>query len=154
MKALFSSKVTGRRVITRLDNRHGCVGEPSTLQRYTFVVAFLVEVLPRVIFTGIMNATRYTDIVDASLVPFITAHYPTGHRFQQDNDPKHTNCWAQNYFEENHISWWKTPASSPDLNPIEKVWGSMKTYLRTYVKPKNLQELKDGIKEYWLTLTP
>ena len=26
--------------------------------------------------------------------------------------------------------------------------------LRTNVKPRNLQELKDGIKEFWLTLTP
>ena len=41
-----------------------------------------------VIFTGIMNATRYTDILDATLVPFIEGHYPHGHRFQQDNDPK------------------------------------------------------------------
>ena len=107
-----------------------------------------------VIFTGIMNATRYTDILDASLVPFIETHYPSNHRFQQDNDPKHTSRWAQNYFEEKQINWWKTPASSPDLNPIENVWGSMKNYLRTNVKPKNLRELKDGIKEFWLTLTP
>ena len=107
-----------------------------------------------VIFSGIMNATRYTDILDGALVPFIEGHYPTSHRFQQDNDPKHTSRWAQNYFQEKNINWWKTPASSPDLNPIENVWGSRKNYLRTNIKPKNLQELKDGIKEFWLTLTP
>ena len=27
-------------------------------------------------------------------------------------------------------------------------------HLQTVVKPKNLQELKDGIKKFWLTLTP
>ena len=99
-----------------------------------------------VIFTGIMNATCYTDILDVALFPFIESHYPSSHRFQQDNDPKHTSRWAQNYFEEKSINWWKTPASSPDLNPIENIWGSMKNYLWTVVKPKNLQELKDGIK--------
>ena len=62
-----------------------------------------------VIFTGILNATRYTDILDAALLPFIENHYPTGHRFQQDNDPKHTSRWAQQYFVENNINWWKTP---------------------------------------------
>ena len=67
-----------------------------------------------------MNATRYTDILDASLVPFIEGHYP---RFQQDNDPKHTSRWAKDCFDRKGIKWWKTPASSPDLNPIENVWG-------------------------------
>ena len=30
----------------------------------------------------------------------------------------------------------------------------MKQYLRTIYKPKNLQELKDGIEQFWITLTP
>ena len=42
-------------------------------------------------FSGFMNATRYTDILDGALVPFIEGHYPISHRFQQDNDPKHTS---------------------------------------------------------------
>lgn len=107
-----------------------------------------------VIFTGIMNATIYTDILDTALVPFIEGRYPDGHRFQQDNDPKHTSRWAQDYFQRKGIEWWKTPPSSPDLNPIENVWGSMKQYLRTYAKPKTVPELKDGIKQFWKTLTP
>ena len=77
-----------------------------------------------VLFTGIMNATHYTDILDASLVPFIREYYPHHHRLQQDNDPKHTSRWAQSYFTSNRINWWRTSPSSPDLNPIENVWGS------------------------------
>ena len=46
------------------------------------------------------------------------------------------------------------PPESPDLNPIKNVWGSMKQYLRTHYKPRNLQELKDGIESFWTTLTP
>lgn len=109
---------------------------------------------PIVIFTGVLIATRYTRILDAALLPFLSKHFPTGHRFQQDNDPKHTSRWAQAYFKEKDINWWHTPAASPDLNPIENIWGSMKQYLRIHVKPKNIQELKQGIRQFWHTLTP
>ena len=42
-----------------------------------------------VIFTGVLTATRYTDILEAALIPLIEEHYPEQHRFQQDNDPRH-----------------------------------------------------------------
>lgn len=106
------------------------------------------------IFTGTLTATCYTQILDQALIPFLSTYYPDGHRYQQDNDPKHTSRWAQAYFENQGINWWRTPPSSPDLNPIENVWGSLKEYLRTYVKPRNLGQLKSGIKEFWKTLTP
>ena len=107
-----------------------------------------------VMFTGTLIATRYTRILDAALLPFLQQHYSDGHRFQQDNDPKHTSRWARAYFEEEGVNWWRTPASSPDLNPIENIWGSMKQYIRNNVKPRNMQELKSGIEEFWRTLTP
>ena len=48
----------------------------------------------------------------------------------------------------------KNTPESPDLNPIENVWGSMKQYLRTIYKPRNLETLKEGIQQFWNTLTP
>lgn len=107
-----------------------------------------------VIFTGIMTAVRYSEILSASLLPFINECYPEGHRFQQDNDPKHTSKFIANYFDQNGVVWWKTPPESPDLNPIENIWGSLKQFLRSQHKPKNLDELKAGIQEFWSSLTP
>ena len=101
-----------------------------------------------------MTATVYGDILMVSLVPFLRRHYPDGHRLFQDNEPKHTSRYIQNYFEDKNITWWKSPAESPDLNPIEKIWGMMKTFSRDKYKPKNLAELKAGIKVFWKTLTP
>lgn len=107
-----------------------------------------------VIFTGILTATRYVDILEAGLLPFLESAYPDGHRYMQDNDPKHTSRYAQWWYEDNAVNWWKTPASSPDLNPIELIWHTLKEYLRGEFKPHNLTELKAGIKAFWSTLTP
>ena len=106
-----------------------------------------------VIFKGIMTSSRYGSILETALL-FIEAAYPDGHRFQQDNDPKHTSNYTKNFFLDKAINWWRTPAESPDLNPIENVWASLKYYLRHHYKPRNLQEVIDGIKKFWATMSP
>lgn len=99
-----------------------------------------------------MEATVYTQILDKTLVPFIEDVYPTSHKFMADNDPKHTSRHAQRYLEEKQINWWRTPAESPDLNPIENMWHELKEYIRREVKPKTKEELIDGIEAFWSTV--
>jgi len=105
-------------------------------------------------FSGLMNAERLIRIYEAGLIPFLNERFPRGHRLYQDNDPKHSSVAVEVYFEEKGVNWWATPPESPDLNPIENVWGSLKQYLRNVYKPKNLEELKSGIQQFWQTLTP
>ena len=71
-----------------------------------------------------------------------------------NNNTKDSPYYIEDFFKEYNVKWWPTPPELPDLNPIENVCGSMKQYLRTYYKPRNLQELKDDIESFWLTLTP
>ena len=107
-----------------------------------------------VMFTGIMNAVCLGAVYEAGLLPFIQERFPDGRRLYQDNDPKHSSKYIEQFLEERGVNWWYTPPESPDLNPIELVWGSLKQYLRNHSKPKNLVELKAGIEQFWLTLTP
>ena len=93
-----------------------------------------------------MTATRYGDILYVSLIPFLQKSYPNGHRLYQDNDSQHTSRYIQAFFAQNEINWWRSPPESSDLNPIEKVWGSMKNFLRDKHKPRNMAKLKAGIR--------
>jgi len=103
-----------------------------------------------VIFTGIMDAQRYVEILQHGLLPFIRAKFPNGGlRFQQDNDPKHTSRLAKAFFLQENIFWWRTPPESPDLNPQERVWAHLKQYLCSVIKPRNKSDLVNGIKKFW-----
>lgn len=46
-----------------------------------------------------------------------------------------------------------TPASSPDINPIENLWSALKGHLLKEVKPKTKDELIGGIRTFWESLT-
>ena len=77
---------------------------------------------------GKMNAPLFVMILDKTLVQFLANRLPGGHRFMQDNDPKHTSRCAKDFFDANSINWWKTPPESPDLNPIENLWHEAKEF--------------------------
>ena len=60
-----------------------------------------------------------------------------------------TSKKAMEALQEESINWWRTPAESPDLNPIEIVWYMMKQHLRQHIKPTTLDELVAGIHAFW-----
>ena len=100
-----------------------------------------------------MDRFLYCDILDKTLLPFLREKLPDGHRFMQDNDPKHTSGYAQQFLIDNRVNWWKTTAESPDLNPIENMWHELKEFIRREVKPKTKEELVAGIIKFWDTVT-
>ena len=105
------------------------------------------------IFEGIMDADRYIQILQRTLLPFLSDVMPNGHRFMQDNDPKHCSRKAQQFMEVNSINWWKTPPESPDCNPIENVWHELKEYIRREIKPRTKEQLVEGIQAFWATVS-
>ncbi len=87
------------------------------------------------------------------LLPFFNSHQrlKVHHSLQMDNAPCHSSWYTKQFLIQNRIYHFKTPAQSPDLNPIELVWHDLKDYISRVIKPNNKHELINGIKFFWNT---
>ncbi len=73
--------------------------------------------------------------------------------FQQDLAPAHTAKGAKSWFNDHVVTVLDWPANSPDLNPIENLWGIVKRKMRD-TRPNNADDLKATIKATWASITP
>lgn len=69
--------------------------------------------------------------------------------FQLDNDPKHMGKILKAWFQMEPIEKMEWPAQSPDLDPIENLWGYVKRRLGKLPKPKNKEELFQNVQAAW-----
>lgn len=102
------------------------------------------------IFTENLTGLLYKKILWKKLLPSMRRLYGESRWvLVQDNDPKHTSKTVKNYMQKANIilceGW---PAASPDLNPIENIWGIMKHEV-SKKRPETLEELEDAIKIIW-----
>lgn len=73
--------------------------------------------------------------------------------FQQDNAPAHSSKRTKAYLASLGISLLSWPPNSPDLSPIENIWGLIKRKLKGKAFP-NRDLLWEAIKFEWDSLNP
>lgn len=98
-------------------------------------------------FKEVMNAEFYVRILD-NHIPEVKEMLGKRWRWQQDNDPKHTSHLAMGFLRERVPEVMDWPSNSPDLNPIENMWGIIKRNVEKRM-PKNIGELEQYMIEEW-----
>ncbi len=73
--------------------------------------------------------------------------------FQQDLAPAHTAKSTKSWLNDHGVGVLDWPANSPELKPIDNLWGIVKRKWET-IDQKNADELKATVKETWASITP
>lgn len=105
--------------------------------------------------SGRQTSQHYTKTLEDNLKPFAELLGGPQWEFQQDNASIHTAKHTKSWFNSQNMTVLDWPACSPDLNPIENLWGIMcrKVYSngRQY---SSVQELKRSIEDAWYEIDP
>lgn len=97
-----------------------------------------------------MNSIHYQFVLRRCLLPFYRRNRHRQLEFMQDNASIHVSRSTRAWLERHNIAMLEWPANSPDLNPIENLWGIL--VRRVYAENKQYQsvsELKKAIVKAW-----
>lgn len=95
---------------------------------------------------GIINSQMYS-ILKEKMLPSLHALGRCA-LFQHDDNPKRTSKATVGFLKKNSVKAIRLPSMSPDLNPIEYLWGILRRQVEHH-SPSSIQSLKEVILEEW-----
>lgn len=105
--------------------------------------------LPLVLVEDNLDSADYKRLMELHIVPVV---HGANHEliYQQDNAPAHIHGHMEGFFERAGVSTMDWPSRSPDLNPIENVWGLMVDYVYSNGRQySTVDDLKKAVFAAW-----
>ena len=93
---------------------------------------------------------EYNDVLHDHFIPEgnrlfqYVGHWANKWQMRQDNAGPHMACIADSVPGGHFLAW---SANSPDLSPIENLWGWVNSKLHKLDKCKNIEELKEKLEQ-------
>ena len=104
---------------------------------------------PLKVIDGSLNSDGYINILQSVLIPQMNEWFGVGGGiFQQDNASCHNSKSTRKFMADNGLNVLKWPANSPNMNPVENLWGIVKRELAKKNNPTK-DELLKNVMEIW-----
>ena len=107
-----------------------------------------------VLIDGRIDSKKYTNMLEERFLPFAVQMANENWIFQQDNCSVHVSKFAHKWFLDHAVTLLDWPSCSPDLNPMENMWGNLSRIVYQHGKQYNtVDQLKSAILESWEKIT-
>lgn len=102
-----------------------------------------------------MDSDRYQEMLQTHLLNAGPEICGPNWTFQQDNASIHSSKSTKKWFRDNNVKVMDWPARSPDLNPIENLWGLLaRTVYEGGRQFDSKMQLQQAIMDAWYSLDP
>jgi transposase len=153
-KVVFSDETTIQlspnicRAWHKKDNRPTCPRAKFPKKLMFWAAISRENKTPLLLVKGSVTAVKYVELLRDEFLPWMRRQKHGQRVFQQDNAPAHRARYTKAFFEAERLEVLPWPANSPDLNPIENLWGILKRNVDRR-KPSNETELLEFAQDEW-----